>query len=367
MPNPWDRREFLRATAMSAAAIAAFGFRSAPGAAVTAPAGGKPRIPGTGSAYFGAYRPGSVAGCSSPLDLETMVGHTFGINHHFRSPPDSPWAPLRDHLRADQHAGRISMLSYAAGKASGYADERTAALVRLTEIARGERDAYLDGQARALAALGTPAFLRFAWECDIRYAGTFGANAYRAAWRRVHSRFRLQGATNVAFVWCPTWLAFQDVTAGRYYPGDQYVDWIAADGYARYPDYRSFSALFTAANLFALRRGKPFMVAETGVHRLTRQDRITSGSTEQSAWLDDVRHLLTSGRFANLKALVYFHMDGDNVPQPNSWRVTVPNPGPALRSFESLASTPRLRAVAARPAVTAPQPAELGVRLSRVI
>lgn len=350
-----SRRDFLRASAATAAlALPIWAGGPSAQAATTA---GKPGVPGsyTGPdgvrrslAYLGVHDPGDVAGCSDPAVLEQVIGRRFAINHHFRSPPESDWAPLRDAMRKDRAAGRIPMLSYAAGKAAGYPDTETgarqAAYARLLEITNGRRDAQIDGQAAALAALGGPAFLRFTWEFDIRYFGTAGATAFLAAWRYVHHRFQRAGATNVAFVWSPTWRAFADSTARHFYPGDRFVDWIAADGYSRCTSYPSFSALFTAANVFAVQHGKPFMVAETGVHRLGRQDDALIGPTAQSSWLDELRTTLAINRFANLKALLYFHVDGDNSPQPNHWRVTTPQDGPAARSFKALAWNPRLKA-----------------------
>jgi hypothetical protein len=323
---------------------------------------GKPPVPGTDTdangvrrslSYLGVHRPGDAAGCSEPEALESMLGRTFAINHYFRSPPETAWAPLRDSMLADKRAGRIPMLSAAAGRTPGYPDDADgqlrAARARLTEIANGARDSYIDAQAAALAALATPVFLRSTWEFDLRYLGSAGAEAFQSAWRHVWTRFQREGAANVAFVWCPTWLAYHDGTARTFYPGDRYVDWIGADGYSRCPDYRSFSSLFAAANVFAIEHGKPFMAAETGVHRLKQQRNLRSGSTEQSAWLDELRRNLDDNRFPNMKALVYFHTDGTNDPLPNHWRVTVPANGPAWRSFRSLAWHPRLKAAAPAP------------------
>jgi hypothetical protein len=50
-----------------------------------------------------------------------------------------------------------------------------------------------------------------------------------------------------------------------------------------------------------------------------------------------------------MKALLYFHTDGNNDPQPNQWRVTIPTNGPAFRSFNSLAWNPRLQAIEPAP------------------
>jgi hypothetical protein len=362
-----SRRDFLRAAATAAALALPVGLgRSSAHAEATSR---RPQIPGIATdalgrrhslAYLGVYQPATIPGCSAPAALETFIGRRFAINHHFRSPPEADWAALRAHLQDDLCAGRIPMVSYAAGKSPGFPDTEAgaqrAAFARLVATAQGERDAYIDGQAAALAALEAPLFLRFTWEFDIRYLGPAGATAFRAAWRHVHARFQRAGATNVAFVWCPTWYAYESGTAARFYPGDRVVDWIGADGYARAPYYRSFAGLFTAAHAFAVHRGKPFMVAETGVQRLSRQDGAIVGRTAQSSWLDELRRVLAADEFTNLKAVLYFDADGDDRPQPNHWKLTVPDHGPAARSFRALAWSPRLTTAAPawRPAPLVP-------------
>lgn len=352
-----DRRDFLRTAAGSALlasglTAADLGLTDIATAAVRA--GPKPRIPGsyrdrTGKthslAYFGLHQSGPGPGISAPESFEAGLGRRTAINHSFRQPPEAPWAPLRTRMLRDKRAGRIPMLSYAAGEKPGIENHDIAALARLREITSGSRDTVIDGQARALAALRTPVFLRFTWEFDQRYRGNVGAAAHKAAWRHVRKRFRAVGATNVAFVWCPTWAAFGNGRAAAYYPGDSYVDWIGADGYARTPDYRSFASMFSSGHAFARGRHKPFMVCETGVHRLADQDDDTTGPTEQSAWLDAVRSVLDQDRLTNVKALLYFHVDGDNHPSPNNWKVTEPAGGPASTAFKALAWHPRLKAV----------------------
>ncbi|MCX6397274.1 MAG: glycosyl hydrolase [Propionibacteriales bacterium] len=348
-----DRRGFLRtgaAGALTTAGLAALGGLGDAAAAATV---GKPRIPGYyrdaagrahSRAYFGLFHARSTPGISEPEELEDQIGRKAVINHCFRQPPETPWAPLRTRMLRDKAAGRIPMLSYAGGETPGIADHDQAALARLTEIAAGRRDAAIDGQARALKALGTPVFLRFTWEFDLRYPGPVGVRTHKAAWRHVRRRFQAVGANNVAFVWCPSWLAFSNGRAEAFYPGDTYVDWIGVDGYARSPDYLSFAGMFAKANTFAATRGKPLMVSETGVHRRAGDDP-SSGSTAQSAWLDAVRSQLDQNRFSAVKALLYFHVDGDNQPRPNQWRVTSPLDGPAFRSFTALARHPRLKAL----------------------
>lgn len=57
------------------------------------------------------------------------------------------------------------------------------------------------------------------------------------AWRRVHTIFAQEGATNVIWSWDPSH-QYQEVTptkiaspAKKWYPGAKYVDWIGLDGY----------------------------------------------------------------------------------------------------------------------------------------
>ncbi|MET3962720.1 hypothetical protein ABIE44_002654 [Marmoricola sp. OAE513] len=359
MTEGLDRRNLLR---LGAGGAIASGLGLADlGTASAAPARkkrkkkvGKPKVPGTyrdaagtahSLAYLGLYDARRVPGLSEPEPLENRIGRRVSINHSFRQPPEAPWGPLKARMLKDKAAGRIPMLSWAGGEKPGIADHDAAALARLREIAAGKRDAAINGQAKALRDLRTPVFLRFTWEFDTRYAGPVGVRTHKAAWRHVVKRFRAVGATNVAFVWCPTWQAFGNGRAAAFYPGDTYVDWIGVDGYARTPDYRTFYKLFADASAFAVKHRKPLMVSETGVHRLDSGVDVPADRTAQSTWLDALRTDLDKDRFSNVKALLYFHVDGDDHPLPNQWRVTDPGDGPALLSFKALARHPRLRAV----------------------
>lgn len=276
-------------------------------------------VPAQG-AHFGAYvYAGSATGVSQPEALESKIGHRLGINHSFQH-AGTPLPTAR--IDADIAAGRIPMISWGAGDETG-----------LAAIRDGSRDAEIDAEAAALGDLCTPIFLRFTWEFDLRYTDT---ELFKDAWRRVKSRFAIV-APNVAFVWNPTWRAFRETfKADGFYPGDQYVDWVAADGYARPKpdkpeyDYRAFDDMFDAAHAFAVAHGKPFMVGETGVHR-------ADVDPVQAQWLDTTRAVVKSS-YPALKAFLYFHRDGDDI--DNHWRVTEPDGGPAQVAFAGFAFDP---------------------------
>ena len=66
-------------------------------------------------------------------------------------------------------------------------------------------DAMIHQRAAALRDLHAPVFLRFYWEMDGSKKAAWSKSPadYIAAWRHVHAIFAAEGATNVAWVWCP--------------------------------------------------------------------------------------------------------------------------------------------------------------------
>ena len=78
--------------------------------------------------------------------------------------------------------------------------------------------------------LGKPVFLRYAHRMDDpANSGWVGSpESFRAAWAHVREIF---AGLPASFVWAPTAAAFGSDSADRFYPGDDQVDWIAADGY----------------------------------------------------------------------------------------------------------------------------------------
>lgn len=112
------------------------------------------------------------------------------------------------------------------------------------QIASGKHDAYITQFAQAAAAYHYPFVLRFLHEMDgTWYPWGYSVNGntnpadYVAAWTHIVDIFRKANATNVEFVWGPS--AVGSDLIGRYgsvlkqlYPGDNYVDWVALDGYS---------------------------------------------------------------------------------------------------------------------------------------
>ncbi|MFQ6131217.1 MAG: glycosyl hydrolase [Armatimonadota bacterium] len=91
---------------------------------------------------------------------------------------------------------------------------------------------YLRQWARDAAELGCPIFLRFASEMNgtwMPYSGN--PKLFIEKWRLVHDVLE-RLAPNVAMVWTP--FATPLSTIPKYYPGDEYVDWVGVNIYSVY-------------------------------------------------------------------------------------------------------------------------------------
>ncbi|MBO0727779.1 MAG: Ig-like domain repeat protein [Acidimicrobiaceae bacterium] len=194
-------------------------------------------------------------------------------------------------------------------------------------IISGADDTLISGYAHQLAALRTPIFLRWFYEPNLlnnkswgRCISTAGPLGYVEAFRHIHDLFAAAGATNVAFVWATGSSGDPDLM--QYFPGSQYVDWIAADGYDRIAvnPRQVFSQTFGKWYDEFSGFGLPMMVSETGAKQ----------SAAQAAY---VSHLESSfpTQFPQIKALCYFDANGN---------FNYVLRGPSLKAFRHLAANP---------------------------
>jgi hypothetical protein len=167
-------------------------------------------------------------------------------------------------------------------------------------IVSGSDDALIVQRARAVAALGKPVFLRWSWEPDNKKKQAMAGSPedYIAAWKHIRTIFHEQGATNAAFVWCPTSLGFSSGRAQPYYPGDDQVDWLCADGYGS-ANGRSFQQVFSSFYKWAAPHRKPIIIGEFGV---------TGDDAGTAQWLRDGFTTITT-KMPAIRAVVYFDAD----------------------------------------------------------
>jgi len=253
---------------------------------------------------------------------EADAGRTLDIDNHYYANFDAakPLSGAKPTLPGwretwDIQNGRIPMISW------GGAD--------VIDIVNGKYDAAIDAAATRLQALGAPFFLRWFWEPD----GTRPSKAdkshtpadYIKAWRYIHDRFAKDGNTNAVWVWCPVSLDFyppsgqtdpnlapdhaiNPLGAQPYYPGDDVVDWMCADGYDWAPNkagtrYEPFQELFQAFYNWSLPHNKPLMVGETGVQE--------NNPGDKANWIKAMHTALVQ-HYPNIVAFLYFDTQNAN-------------------------------------------------------
>ena len=206
------------------------------------------------------------------------------------------------------------------------------------DLAAGADDAAIRAEASRLKGLDAPVLISFSHEPELDYRAHGSLSAYAAAFRRVVTVSRRNGATNVRWVWDLMGLS-DPVWRARYpdlWPGAAYVDWIAWDPYnsagCKQRPWQSFSATVSPFYEWlqgqSFTAGKPFMLAEYGTVEGRSPD-------AKAAWFASVPPVLAS--LPRLKALVYF--DLPSPPANCDWLVT--SSSVAASAFGRLASNPR--------------------------
>jgi len=179
-----------------------------------------------------------------------------------------------------------------------------------TAVARGDYDFYVDMWAAEAAQFGKPMFLRFAHEMNDPYRYPWGPQnntkeEFIDAWRHVRERFEAAGARNVIWTWSPhVGYPYWDT----YYPGSQYVDWVATGALnfgwvgQQWSQWWSFQEIFGVKYPLLASFGKPIMVAEFGS--------LAVGG-DRAAWY---RAALTDlpEKYPAVKALLFFHAKNDH-------------------------------------------------------
>ena len=287
-------------------------------------------VPAEG-ALFGIHTTPDASNAKQPGDLgitamERDFGRTFDIDNKYYL-WDAKFPTWRDTY--DVQSGRIPMFSWGGGDT--------------IQIQKGTYDALIDQRAAALQALGAPFFLRWFWEADgtrkSKASVSHSAQDYVKAWRHIRARFDRAGVTNAVWVWCPVSLDFYPPPralnpAQPYYPGDDVVDWICADGYNWAPGkrgtpYQSFQSLFEAFYAFGNEHHKPLMVGETGVQE--------NNPGDKTNWIRAM-HQSVLGHYPNIVAFCYFDVDDSGANGNYDWRLT--SSAEAIGAFRDMALDP---------------------------
>ncbi|MBA2579193.1 MAG: hypothetical protein H0V05_21560 [Euzebyaceae bacterium] len=287
-----SRTQRLALIVLAVAAVLALLPTPPANAAYARPAG--PLVPPTG-VLFGEYLSPTDDGYTFTrtsqqariTDQERRIGRQLDLSMYFYG-----WKSTFPSWREQWHLdnGRTPVISWARGDT--------------VRINTGEFDAMIRARADGVKALGQPVFIRWFQEMDGNWTAKEAHTPadFIAAWRRIHRIFEQRGATNAVWAWCPNAHNFATGESQRWYPGDDQVDWICADGYNWAPgrardDWRTTFEIFEAFHAFGVSRNKPMMVGETGV-----QERRTG---EKAEWFRQVAPMLRD-QLPGIAAWIYF-------------------------------------------------------------
>jgi plastocyanin len=230
-------------------------------------------------------------------DFEALVGRTMAIDRQY---PlwDDPWPTADDEWSRDQ--GHTLYFSWKAAH-----PDKTC--VYWADIANGLYDAQIDAKAAELIAFGAPIFFAFNHEPTTVHTEEACGNAgdFVDAWRYIRERFIADGVTNVTYAWTMTAWSFLQSNAARFYPGDQAVDVIAADGYNWFGcrfhpgPWREPYEIFVDFHNFGVLHNKPMVIAEYG----TGEDPDIPGAKAQ--WFANFGDLMKT--WTDIKGVSYFN------------------------------------------------------------
>jgi beta-mannanase len=276
------------------------------------------------SVQFGLYETGTPwdPSMAAIRNLDTVINRHSSIVHWFAQWGDpgagtfsanQPW--MLSNVRSYSSVGVTGATPFITwepwGPAPYSASNNTFPLQR---IAAGDFDSYIDSWATGLQHYGGSVMLDFAHEMDGNwYPWGYGVNGntaadYVAAFRHVHDRFVVAGASNVLFVWNVNIWNPAGVDPTTFYPGDSFVDRLAINvfnwgsaggGWASLS--QGLNATGVYSKLTAL-SAKPLMLAEWSSAEAGPTD--PPGAAKGQWILDAAQSLPTE--FPRITAVVWF-------------------------------------------------------------
>lgn len=181
-------------------------------------------------------------------------------------------------------------------------------------IGTGKCDKFLKDAVNNLKSFEKPIFFRFAWEMNLpnMYWSTQKTNSnpsdFISAWRKFHKISKQENANNI--IWVLSFNTTNSVTTPykELFPGDEYIDWVAIDGYNwgnthPWAGWASFNGTFKASyeELLAL-TNKPVMISEVN-------SAPTGTGGDKALWLKDMLDVQIPQEFPNIQAVVLFNED----------------------------------------------------------
>jgi hypothetical protein len=295
-----------------------------PPSSSAAPLAGRVTTPTGKGVLWGVYTQGAPNSHARLTSLERAVGHKPAIVMWYQGWAGDPSFPAQEARWLVSH-GIVPMITWEPWRpprvhGEGAVDQP---YYRLARIAAGAFDSYIRSYARQIKRFRGPVMLRPFHEMDgtwYPWGGTVNGNSARsfiAAWRHVHNIFEEVGATNVTWVWSVNNGSVPDTpenSAGRYWPGSRYVDWIGISGF-NWGASSSFGSWYTFDQVYKKRIGllmqfrKPIVLTEIGA---------TEVGGNKASWIRQTFSTIVR-QYPRVRAFVWYDQRDTEL---QDWRIT---------------------------------------------
>ncbi|HHS89122.1 MAG TPA: beta-mannanase [Rhodobacteraceae bacterium] len=195
----------------------------------------------------------------------------------------------------------------------------------LQRILRGDFDRDLKLWMRDAARFGTPLIVEFGTEMNgewfswnARWNGRQkGAVLFADTYRHIIDLSRAVGATNIVWVFHVNWADWPDKPWNRfekYYPGDEYIDWLGVSIYSmQAPDETDRTPFSRVGNtirrLSRMAPGKPVIIAEFATD-------VRNPREPAAVWADNALRLILSGKWPQLVGFSWWNETWQNDDDP---------------------------------------------------
>lgn len=130
------------------------------------------------------------------------------------------------------------------------------------KASEGIYDEVIQQYSTWVKSLDRPVYLRIGYEFDGMH-NELEPEIYVKAYRHIVDFLRNDGVTNIAYVWHSyASKPYKDYKVSEWYPGDDYVDWMAISVFGHAYNNTEFGEYCDAVLAFAKTHKKPVMIAE---------------------------------------------------------------------------------------------------------
>jgi mannan endo-1,4-beta-mannosidase len=227
-------------------------------------------LPTKAASYLGVHESQFPASYSQTTSFKNAAGRWPNVALYYSGFPEKFQTTFASKARSH---GAVTLVDIDPGS------------VPLKSITDGKYNTFLKQYADEVKSYGHPVMISFGHEMNGTWykwgSGHVTPATFIAAWRHIVGYFRAQGADNVTWVWTVTALDNGKYPAAKWYPGKDWVNWVAMDGYI-YRKSNDFSNTFghTLKQVRGVAKGKPVFIGETAIGPVAGQAKKIPGLVE---------------------------------------------------------------------------------------